>query len=59
MVPKPLNIAWLIRIVSECGADLVDGEFDAALKVDEGVGSPDVPMDFFAGDNLSGALCQQ
>ena len=53
-----LDITWLVCIVSECGADLVDGEVDAAFEVDEGVVAPDVLVDFFAGDKLSGALCQ-
>jgi hypothetical protein len=53
------DIAWLVCAVSQCGADLIDGEVDAAFEVDEGVVAPDVLVDFFAGDNLSGALCQE
>src|SRR5262249_20338386 len=53
------DITRLFCVISEGGPDLVDGEVDATFEVDEGVVAPDVPMDFFAGDDLSGALCQE
>jgi hypothetical protein len=53
------DVTWLVCVVSEGGADLIDGEVDAAFEVDECVVSPNVLVDLFAGDNLSGALCQE
>jgi hypothetical protein len=56
---KGLDISWSVRVVSESGTDLIDQEIDAALEVDEGFVAPDVLVDFFAGDDLTGALCEE
>ena len=45
--------------ISEGLADLVDGGVEAMVEVDEGVGGPEFLLQFFAGDDFSGALEQQ
>ena len=40
-------------------ADLVDGEVDTALEIDEGVISPDLLVNLFAGNDLTSALHEQ
>jgi hypothetical protein len=47
-----------VGAIAESGANLVDGEVDASLEVDEGVGVPDALSDLFAGNSLTGALRQ-
>jgi hypothetical protein len=54
-----LDETRVVGVVSKCGANLVDGKVDAPLKIDECVVAPDVLVDFFAGDKLSRAICQE
>jgi hypothetical protein len=54
-----LDKAWFLGIIAQCCSNLVDGEVDAAFEIDKGVVSPDVLVNFFAGDDLSSAFYEQ
>src|SRR5579859_7320730 len=47
---------FLSTAVSQRGANLVDREIDASLEIDEGIGSPDVLMNFIPRDDLPRSL---
>jgi hypothetical protein len=49
----------LLGIVAQRCANLVDGEVDAAIEVNEGVTIPDALVNFLTGDDLSCAFDQQ
>ena len=51
--------SWIIRFIAQCRANLVDGEVDAAFKIDKGVVAPDALVNFLAGDDLSVAFDHQ
>jgi hypothetical protein len=54
-----LDVARLLRIVSERHADLVDGEVDAALEVDKGGVTPQMTLNVAAADHLSVTIEEQ
>jgi hypothetical protein len=51
--------ARIFSIVCECAANLVNGEIDSVLKLDECGFSPEVPPDFLSRHDLSGSLDEQ
>jgi hypothetical protein len=51
--------SWIIRFIAQGRANLINGEVDAAFKIDKGVVAPDALVNFLTGDDLSGALGQQ
>jgi hypothetical protein len=48
--------ARIVSRVSEGFADLVDGGAEGVVEVDDGVFAPEALLEFFAGDDLSGAF---
>src|SRR5580704_1968733 len=53
-----LHIARLLRIVLQNLTDFADGAVDAVVGVEKDVFAPDLPGDFFAGDELTFLLDQ-
>src|SRR5208337_852798 len=53
-----LNVAGLLRIISQCYAKFLDDEVQPAVKVAIGLPRPKLFFDFFTGDKLARPLCQ-
>ena len=50
-----MNEFGLIRVIAQGGANLLNAEVQALLKIDKGISTPKVLLDFFASDQLSAA----
>jgi len=56
---QSLDVAGLLDIVTQGSPDLIDGEINSALEINESGIAPEMSLDFFPADNLSRTVNQE
>ncbi len=58
MPGKSLDVKRIVGIVAKDSPDLLDALVDALFEIDEGIASPELLLNFIAGDDLARATGQ-